>query len=69
MKINYLGNKKFYKQNNFKKINKKNEDKISNYLIINKKIRKGVFLKKPTYREVMYPVYLNLKLVNEFLKR
>ena len=65
-------NKKFiYKKNNFldnktipeKKINK------NNYLYKNKKLKKSVFLKKPKFNEILYPFFLNLKLVNEYLKK
>ena len=65
-------NKKFiYKKNNFldnktipeKKINK------NNYLYKNKKLKRGIFLKKPTLYEILYPVFLNLKLIKQYLKK
>jgi len=65
-------NKKFiYKKNNFldnKTIQKKKINK-NNYLYKNKKLKKSVFLKKPKFNEILYPFFLNLKLVNEYLKK
>ncbi len=77
-KNNNLKNKKFiYKKKNSlnlrniteKKDNKTNKNSQNNYLYKNKKLKKGVFLKKPKFNEIMYPFFLNLKLVNEYLKK
>ncbi len=75
---NNLKNKKFiYRKNNslyLKNIAEKKEKKIKKnnqnyYLYKNKKLKKGVFLKKPKFNEIMYPFFLNLKLINEYLKK
>lgn len=77
-KNNNLKNKQFiYKKKNslnLRNITEKNEKKPNknsqnNYLYKNKKLKKGVFLKKPKFNEIMYPFFLNLKLVNEYLKK
>nr|WGU20092.1 hypothetical protein [Phytophthora sp. ML-2023a] len=39
------------------------------YLHKNKKIKKGIFFKKPTFNSILYPFHLNLKLINEYLKK
>nr|YP_010394299.1 Ymf100 [Phytophthora cryptogea]DAZ88307.1 TPA_asm: Ymf100 [Phytophthora cryptogea] len=39
------------------------------YLHKNKKIKTGIFFKEPTLKTVLYPFYLNLKLINEYLKK
>nr|YP_010507889.1 hypothetical protein OF347_mgp05 [Phytophthora asparagi]UXG55999.1 hypothetical protein [Phytophthora asparagi] len=71
----------FYKRNNkFSYKNKNNiyyilgEQKplrplITTYLHRNKKIKTGIFFKKPSFKSVLYPFYLNLKLINEYLKK
>ena len=28
-----------------------------------------MFFKKPTYKSILYPFHLNLKLINEYLKK
>ena len=43
--------------------------KMVNYLYSNKKLKKGVFLKKPSFNEIKFPFKLNLKLVNEYIKK
>lgn len=51
---------------------KEQQIKINNqsrYLYKNKKLKKGIFLKKPKFNEIIYPFFLNLKLVNEYLKK
>lgn len=63
IKKKFIINQKFYK----KKIKKKKI--ITNYLYKNQNLKKGIFLKKPTLKEILYPFYLNLKLVNEYLKK
>ncbi len=77
-KDNNLKNRKFiYKKKNSldlrniteKKDNKTNKNSQNNYLYKNKKLKKGVFLKQPKFNEIMYPFFLNLKLVNEYLKK
>jgi hypothetical protein len=71
----------FYKKNNkFSYKNKNNiyyllgEKKplkplITAYLHRNKKIKTGIFFKKPTFKTILYPFHLNLKLINEYLKK
>ena len=55
----------FYKKKNHieKKVIK------NNYLYKSHKLKKGIFLKKPKFNEILYPFFLNLKLVNEYLKK
>lgn len=69
-KNNKYYNKKIFNNNN--KINQKKQPekpKITNYLYVHKKLRKGVFLKKPSFNDIIYPFSLNLKLINEYLKK
>nr|YP_010117934.1 ymf100 [Phytophthora cocois]QPN53906.1 ymf100 [Phytophthora cocois]QTV76685.1 hypothetical protein [Phytophthora cocois] len=42
---------------------------MTSYLHRNKKIKTGIFLKEPTFKAILYPFYLNLKLINEYLKK
>nr|YP_010394537.1 Ymf100 [Phytophthora pluvialis]UXG56192.1 hypothetical protein [Phytophthora pluvialis]DAZ88584.1 TPA_asm: Ymf100 [Phytophthora pluvialis]DAZ88974.1 TPA_asm: Ymf100 [Phytophthora pluvialis] len=42
---------------------------ITSYLHKNKKIKTGIFFKEPTFKTILYPFYLNLKLINEYLKK
>jgi hypothetical protein len=44
-------------------------NKITNYLHVNQKLKQGIFLKKPSFNEIIYPFSLNLKLINEYLKK
>ena len=67
-------NKKFkdYKEYlKFKRleIRKEKTPKLVNYLHLNKKLKQGVFLKKPNFNEIKYPFFLNFKLINEFIKK
>nr|YP_010394416.1 Ymf100 [Phytophthora lateralis]DAZ88424.1 TPA_asm: Ymf100 [Phytophthora lateralis]DAZ88857.1 TPA_asm: Ymf100 [Phytophthora lateralis] len=39
------------------------------YLHRNKKIKTGIFFKEPTFKNILYPFYLNLNLINEYLKK
>nr|YP_010394065.1 Ymf100 [Peronospora belbahrii]DAZ88073.1 TPA_asm: Ymf100 [Peronospora belbahrii] len=39
------------------------------YLHRNKKKKIGIFFKKPSFRTILYPFHLNLKLINEYLKK
>lgn len=57
-------NNKIYKK-------KKTQKKKSNikYLYYNKKIKQGLFLKTPTYKELSYPFIFNLKLISQYLKK
>lgn len=74
---NFKNRKFFYKNRNAlllkKNLEKKEEQiKLNNqkrYLYQNKKLKKGIFLKKPRFKEILYPFFLNLKLVNEYLKK
>lgn len=43
--------------------------KTTTYLHRNKKIKTGIFFKKPTFNSIIYPFHLNLKLINEYLKK
>jgi len=62
--------KKIYNNNNIIKKKKQPEKpKITNYLYVHKKLKKGVFLKKPSFNDIIYPFSLNLKLINEYLKK
>lgn len=70
----YLKKKKnyFYKKNNiYYLLGEKRPEKplITEYLHRNKKIKTGIFLKKPSFQTILYPFYLNLKLINEYLKK
>ena len=76
--LHFKKNIKFiYKNKNFlhfkKNIEKKEQQiKINNqnrYIYKNKKLKKGIFLKKPKFNEILYPFFLNLKLINEYLKK
>lgn len=61
--------KKFKKKkDSFKEIRKK-KIFLTSYLYKNKKLEKGIFLRKPTFKKIFYPFYINLKLVNEYLKK
>jgi len=67
-------NNKYYKKKNFnnniiQKKKKPEKPKITNYLYVHKKLKKGVFLKKPSFNDIIYPFSLNLKLINEYLKK
>lgn len=42
---------------------------ITEYLHRNKKIKTGIFLKKPSFKKILYPFHLNFKLINEYLKK
>nr|YP_010508082.1 hypothetical protein OF336_mgp05 [Phytophthora gonapodyides]UXG56422.1 hypothetical protein [Phytophthora gonapodyides] len=42
---------------------------ITSYLHRNKKIKTGIFFKEPTFKTILYPFHLNLKLINEYLKK
>ena len=39
------------------------------YLHRNKKKKIGMVLKKPSFKKILYPFYLNLKLISEYLKK
>jgi hypothetical protein len=43
--------------------------KQDNYLYKNRKLKKGIFLKKPQIQEIMYPFLFRLRFVNEFFKK
>ena len=63
--------KKKYSLNINKQENSKKNIYISftNYLHRNKKLKEGIFLKKPSFKKIIYPFSLNLKLINEYLKK
>ena len=48
---------------------KKKKPKTTNYLHSNKKLKQGIFLKKPSFNEIIYPFPLNITLINEYLKK
>ncbi len=54
---------------NRQKQKKKEKPKLTNYLYRTRKLKKGIFLKKPAYKDILYPFTLNLKLINEYLKK
>ena len=63
-------NNLYMKRKNYAKLKKENQKaKMTNYLYINSKIKKGIFFKKPTFNDILYPFPLNLKLINEYLKK
>lgn len=74
---NSINHKYTYKKKNsayLKDIDKKTEEKPTkinqnNYLYKNKNLKKGIFLKKPKFNEILYPFFLNMKLINEYLKK
>ncbi len=74
-KNNQLNNQKYSVQFNKvdpinpKTLLKKKKPKITNYLHVNQKLKQGIFLKKPSFNEIIYPFSLNLKLINEYLKK
>ena len=69
-KNNKYYKKKTYNSNNaIQKKKKPEKPKITNYLYVHKKLKKGVFLKKPSFNDIIYPFSLNLKLINEYLKK
>jgi len=63
-----LGDTFFFAKKNQKK-KQPEKPKITNYLYVHKKLKKGVFLKKPSFNDIIYPFSLNLKLINEYLKK
>nr|YP_009233128.1 orf100 [Phytophthora polonica]AMB20933.1 orf100 [Phytophthora polonica] len=61
-----------YKKNNIYYIlgeKKPINPKTTTYLQRNKKIKTGIFFKNPTFNSIIYPFHLNLKLINEYLKK
>ena len=64
---------KYYKKKPYNNLIQKKKQpekpKIKNYLYVHKKLKKGVFLKKPSFNDIIYPFSLNLKLINEYLKK
>jgi len=66
-------NKKYTKYKSYIGFNQKEKKpekpKITAYLYKNKKLKKGIFFKKPTFNDILYPFPLNLKLINEYLKK
>ena len=69
-KNNKYYKKKTYNSNNvIQKKKQPEKPKITNYLYVHKKLKKGVFLKKASFNDIIYPFSLNLKLINEYLKK
>nr|YP_010394338.1 Ymf100 [Phytophthora fragariae]DAZ88346.1 TPA_asm: Ymf100 [Phytophthora fragariae] len=64
-------NKYSYKNNIYYFLGEKRPSKplTTTYLHRNKKIKIGIFFKQPTFKSILYPFYLNLKLINEYLKK
>ena len=61
-----------YKKNNIYYIlgeKKPKKPLTTAYLHRNKKIKTGIFFKKPSFKTILYPFYLNLKLINEYLNK
>lgn len=69
--LSYKNFKNYSEYRKFKKIYdlKQKTPKIVNYLHFNKKLKQGIFLKKPSFNEIKYPFHLNLKLINEYIKK
>nr|YP_010394143.1 Ymf100 [Phytophthora litchii]DAZ88151.1 TPA_asm: Ymf100 [Phytophthora litchii] len=70
----YKKNKKYFQKNKnniYYILGEKQPSKplTTAYLHRNKKIKTGIFFKEPTFKTILYPFYLNLKLVNEYLKK
>ena len=70
----YYKNKKHYyknKNNIYYILGEKKPEKplTTSYLHRNKKLKTGIFFKKPTLKNIVYPFRLNLKLINEYLKK
>lgn len=63
---NYFNKHNYY---NNKKKKKPEKPKTTDYLYFNKKKKKGIFLKKPSFKNIKYPFFFNLKLINESLKK
>lgn len=73
-KYPYFNKKKdFYKNKNniYYLLGEKKPSKplMTAYLHKNKKIKSGIFFKTPSLKTTLYPFYLNLKLINEYLKK
>lgn len=60
-----------WKEKKFKNISetKPKKPQSTHYLQTNKKIKQGIFFKKPCFNEILYPFSLNLKLIHEYLKK
>ena len=68
----YKKNKKFLDKNNIYYLlgeKKPSKPLITEYLHRIKKKRTGIFFKKPSLKNILYPFHLNLKLINEYLKK
>nr|YP_010394498.1 Ymf100 [Phytophthora pinifolia]DAZ88545.1 TPA_asm: Ymf100 [Phytophthora pinifolia] len=68
----YKRNNKFsYKNNIYYLLGEKKPLKplITAYLHRNKKKKTGIFFKEPTFKTILYPFHLNLKLIDEYLKK
>lgn len=62
----------FYKKNNIYYIlgeKKPLRPLTTAYLHRNKKIKTGFFFSLPKFKTILYPFYLNLKLISEYLKK
>nr|YP_009645898.1 hypothetical protein [Pseudoperonospora humuli]QBX98969.1 hypothetical protein [Pseudoperonospora humuli] len=72
-KFKQKNNKYFYKQKNniYYILGEKKPEKplTTSYLHRNKKLKIGIFLKTPSLKTILYPFHLNLKLINEYLKK
>nr|YP_010394654.1 Ymf100 [Plasmopara halstedii]DAZ89091.1 TPA_asm: Ymf100 [Plasmopara halstedii] len=65
-------NRNFYKNNDIYYIlgeKRPSKPLITAYLHRNKKIKTGIFFKKPVLKNILYPFHLNLKLINEYFKK
>lgn len=52
-----------------KKIKKPKKPQITTHLYRHTKKKLGIFLKKPTFNDIKYPIKFNFKLISEFLKK
>lgn len=71
--LQYRNKNHFYQQKNniYYILGEKKPSKplTTAYLHRNKKLKIGMFFKKPTLQTSLYPFHLNLKLINEYLKK
>nr|YP_009547921.1 hypothetical protein [Bremia lactucae]AZL92973.1 hypothetical protein [Bremia lactucae] len=68
----YKKNKKFLDRNNIYYIlgeKKPSKPLMAEHLYRIKKKRTGIFFKKPSFKKISYPFHLNLKLIDEYLKK
>lgn len=68
--FNFFKKKSLYLKDIEKKTKENYKKKNQNrYLYKNKKLKKGIFLKRPKLNEIFYPFFLNMKLIKTYLKK